>query len=186
MGGWARLVGCIAFGLLACVPAAFASASATNPASPPQAAPAAEAAPAASQGDPRAVVVRTPMTVGWVKFLIVAMYALTVLGALIVAARVGPDWRLGDAVSEEVEISIKDDPEKKETVLRASSSRLIALLALIMMLAFYLGVAAVVLWNLGLTGTVPDLGSITTFLLAGAGLFIPYGVNQFRAAIASR
>ena len=70
----------------------------------------------------------------------------------------------------------------KETRLVASTSRLIALFGLIALLAIYLAVGGVVIVKLAGGQPLPNLTEVYHFFLAGAGLFVPYTVNQVRAA----
>ena len=92
-------------------------------------------------------------------------------------------WRLGDALSEEGEIT--GPGGGKQTVMLASSSRLIALLGMIVIMALFLGVGTIVIWELAETGSAPVLDGVLKYFLAGAGLFIPYSVNQIRSGFES-
>jgi len=67
----------------------------------------------------------------------------------------------------------------------ASSSRTIALFGMIVIMALFLGVGSIVLWTLASTGKAPDLNGVLQYFLAGAGLFIPYSINQIRAGFES-
>lgn len=92
------------------------------------------------------------------------------------------DWRFADALSEDVVLS---DPQGVlRTVLVASTSRLIAVFGLILVMAIYLGVGAMTLWTLAVTGKPPgDLDSMLKFLAGGGALFAPYLFNQIRAGL---
>lgn len=92
-------------------------------------------------------------------------------------------WRLALALSEEVEISDASDPAKKRTMFVASSSRLVAFVALIVLVALLVGVTPLIIWSYAKSGTMPQLDELSKFLIACAGLFLPYIANQARAAI---
>lgn len=92
-------------------------------------------------------------------------------------------WSLRDALSEEVDFTRPDG--SKETLMIASSSRLIAFLGLIVLLALFLAVGSVIIVQLSATGTVADLTSVEHYFLAGLALFVPYGFNQISSAFAS-
>lgn len=92
-------------------------------------------------------------------------------------------WRLALALSEEVEISDATDPAKKRTMFVASSSRLVAFVALIVLVALLVGVTPLIIWSYAKSGTMPHLDELSKFLVACAGLFLPYIANQARAAI---
>lgn len=102
-------------------------------------------------------------------------------------------WSLSDAVSEEIEITAMDkqDPPQpilgkdgnpmKITVMRASSSRVTALMGTVVILIMYLGFGIFALYSFGANGTLPDdaTKSVIKFLLSGMSLFAPYLVNKF-------
>lgn len=127
----------------------------------------------------------------YVVFGVVAFSAFFSI-AVIQRALAGSTWSLSDALSEEANITpldkdgkpIKDAngvPAQTVSELRASSSRLIALIGLIAILMLYLGFGLVTLKIYASTGTLPsdaDLMPIIKFLLAGATLFAPYAVNK--------
>jgi hypothetical protein len=69
---------------------------------------------------------------------------------------------------------------KKDVVMVASASRLIALLGLLGILTTVLGVGYAVIWQLFLYGTVTDLSQVRNFLFGSACLFAPYLANQLR------
>lgn len=122
--------------------------------------------------------------------LIALVYVCALLGILTVrnVLLASDKWSLSDALSEEADLTTeKADPSdatKKirvtETRLVASTSRLIALLGMIAILALFLGFAGIVLWYFGESGTVPpDTTKVIQFLVAGLTLFAPYVVNKF-------
>jgi hypothetical protein len=123
--------------------------------------------------------------------ILIVVYALTfigIIGAINALARrpAAPGergWRLSDALSEEGDIT--GPGGGKQTVMLASSSRLIALLGMIVIMALFLGVGTVVIWDLAESNTTPALDGILRYFLAGAGLFIPYSINQIRSGFES-
>lgn len=103
-------------------------------------------------------------------------------------------WSLADALSEEVDVTFEeadangvktpkfDDSGKPITVteLRASSSRLIAFMGLITIMAMFLGFGVFVLYSFAMGGGVPaGLDQVYKFLFAGMTMFAPYLVNKF-------
>jgi hypothetical protein len=137
---------------------------------------------------------------GWGAGLLVIFSNLLVLfGVLHVTSRLklaptsktpdGKDWTwsLAQALSEEVEFTTTDAAGAKtsETIMIASTSRLVALFGLIALLVLFMGFGSVAMWYFATTSTMPDFGNILNFFYAGAGLFVPYGLNQFKAAFES-
>lgn len=118
--------------------------------------------------------------------ILVAAAVLLVFAAVVSKLKNSPDWKLGEAVSEEVEFAETDADGKvtKTTRMMASSSRLIALLGMMVILLLFLGVGEVVIWDVA-HGKDPDLGGVLNFFLAGASLFVPYAINQVRSGFES-
>ena|SRR5215469_15833805 len=101
-------------------------------------------------------------------------------------------WSLADALSEEAEVTatessggvtrpILDTSGKPVQIreMRASASRLIALLGMIFILVMYLGFGTFVLYGFAKTGSLPaSIDTIIRFLLSGLTLFAPYAVNK--------
>ena len=109
--------------------------------------------------------------------LLVAVLVVIAL-ALVVATIRG--WSLGDAVSEESSVQPTVINSKKDVVMVASSSRLIALLGLLGILTIVLGVGYAVIWRLFVYGDTPDLTEVRNYLFGSACLFAPYLANQLR------
>jgi hypothetical protein len=145
------------------------------------------AAPAAAPPGP------TPLDPNRTILVISVMLALTVAGLvaiLLINSALGKNnWSLANAVSEEVNLPLKDANGAVVMVngvvvlaptLVASTSRLIALYGLFAILLLYLGFGAFVLYDVGAGQPVPaDLGKVQNFLVSGLTLFAPYLVNQF-------
>lgn len=128
-------------------------------------------------------------------WLVVGVAVFTIGSLFVVFVRLkstGSAWSLADALSEEVDVATdqKDatgNPIKnndgniaKATVMKASSSRLIALLGLIAIMMLYIGVGLALLYSFANNSTVPaDTSKITNFLFYGIIMFAPYLVNKF-------
>jgi len=105
-------------------------------------------------------------------------------------------WAISDALSEEVETTCLDADGKpvldakgeplKATTLKASSSRLIALVGMIAILVIYVGFGSVILRDYATKGVVSgDIEKLLWFLVSGGTLFAPYLVNKTSAAFSS-
>lgn len=126
----------------------------------------------------------------------------SLIAILAIRGSLPKEWSLADALSEDVllpafiEVTTKDQDgvpvvtrqpiyDKNGTpvlvpVMKASSSRLIALIGMLAILFMYIGFGSFVLYDFGATSTVPDsITQIVKFLLAGMTLFAPYVVNKF-------
>lgn len=104
-------------------------------------------------------------------------------------------WSLADALSEEASVaSLESDgnggfkprlgADGKPiivTELRASSSRMIAFVGMILILLMFLGFGIFSIYSFAKTGVMPSIDNIVNFLTAGMTLFAPYLVNQFSA-----
>ena len=107
-------------------------------------------------------------------------------------------WSLADALSEEVSLPTwkeTTDPagnKTREPVLdkdqkpvlapemRASTSRVIALMGSVVLLFMYVGFGVFALYGFGKNGQVPkEMDGVVSFLVAGMTLFAPYVVNKF-------
>lgn len=108
-----------------------------------------------------------------VLYLIMGGVALAVLLTFAIVARVLSDggWTLKDALSEPTAAALTSGG--------GSSSRLIAFMGMVVILALFLGVGLVSLWLFG-TGQPINLDPFQNYFLAGAGLFVPYVFNQLR------
>lgn len=114
-----------------------------------------------------------------------AVAALSLLALWLIRARLvrSPGWSLGDALSEEVDLT--NDQGVPIRVLRASSSRLIAFAGLMVMLFMYFGFGMFLLYYFGTGQKVPTtlMDNLQKFMVAGVAMFTPYAVNQVRAAV---
>lgn len=127
----------------------------------------------------------------------------TLLSILVIRKSLPKEWSLADALSEDVELSatteVKESKNGVDTVtktplydgdgkpflvteMKASSSRLIALIGMLVILFMYIGFGSLLLLDFGKTGKISDpdtLSEIIKFLVAGMTLFAPYLVNKF-------
>lgn len=133
----------------------------------------------------------------WFVYTVVFIFLVGTLLALLFirAALASTAWSLADALSEETELGpamIVDpsgnkvpsfDPSGKPvmtTELRASSSRLIALMGMMAILLMFLGFGSFALYSFAYTGTMPpDVDKVIMFMVGGMTLFAPYVVNKF-------
>jgi hypothetical protein len=112
-------------------------------------------------------------------------------------------WSLADALSEETQLSYysretaTDDGKGNTTVereiakdkdgkpvllteLRASTSRVIALMGMMVIVFLFVGFGVFAMYSFGATGALPDsMDTLIKFLAAGMTLFAPYVVNKF-------
>ena len=132
-----------------------------------------------------------------VTFVAALMSILSVRGALLKT-----NWSLADALSEETQLSyyiettttdaagnkvtVKDVAKDKDgkpaliTELRASTSRVIALMGMMVILFLFVGFGVFAMFSFGATGALPDsMNSLIKFLVSGMTLFAPYVVNKF-------
>ncbi|MCH8618048.1 hypothetical protein [Undibacterium sp. TS12] len=121
------------------------------------------------------------------------MAILAVRGAL-----KSTSWSLADALSEEVDLPVfkeitdtqgvktrepvygKDEKPVLVPEMRASSSRVVALMGMIAILFLFIGFGVFILFSFGNTGKVPPSSDqVVHFLFGGLTLFAPYVVNKF-------
>jgi hypothetical protein len=108
-------------------------------------------------------------------------------------------WSLADALSEDVQVTlfketigaegkntgrepVRDEDKKLVTVtdMRASSSRVIALMGMLVLVFLFMGFGIITLYSFAVSGRVPDsIDKAISFLVAGLTLFAPYLVNKF-------
>lgn len=143
------------------------------------------AAPALAADPPPFV----PMSEGLLLCILAATYALVLLGVHWLAKGLRQDnaWSMGKALSENTIVEQNDLQTPGKTVMAPmpSSSRLIAFLGMIVLLATFLAFGTSMIWGLGKTGRVPNMEDATGFLLAGMSMFAPYLISQGREAVKS-
>jgi len=133
------------------------------------------------------------------------LVAVVLLGSLVALSQIDrrlrrEGWSLANALSEPTHLQVPADPRWLEsmgdreaatagidptppvtvTVLEPSSSRLIALVGMVVILMMYLGFGIICLYSFGFTCAMPaSSGAATGFLYSGLTLFAPYVANQF-------
>lgn len=137
---------------------------------------------------------------------IYAIIAIILIGSLVALLLIRKTldqskWSLSDALSEEVTITAMkaadangvitpqlDDTNKPImiTELRASTSRMIALMGMMVILIMFVGFGVIALYSFAKTGNMPDsIDKVVSFLMAGLTLFAPYVVNKFTSIFKS-
>lgn len=133
----------------------------------------------------------------WLIYVVIGVILLGGFVSLncIMSALSKSKWALADALSEEASVvSLEADgsggfkprlgADGKPimiTELRASSSRMIALVGMILILLMFLGFGIFAMYSFAKTGVMPNPENMVNFLAAGMTLFAPYLVNQFSA-----
>lgn len=125
--------------------------------------------------------------------IVVFVIAFVVLG-IVRAAVANSNFSLGDALSEEAEVTAmekdaagnavprigNDGKPVTITVMTASVSRVIAFLGTLALLVLFIGFGTFVMYYFATgQGAPKDLDKIINFLIAGLTLFAPYVVNKF-------
>ena len=142
-----------------------------------------------------------PPHTGFVYAVIIIVLVGALLALLIIRVALSSSgWSLADALSEEAEVTAVvttpegqtepklDDSNKPVmiTEMRASSSRLIALMGMMAILLMFIGFGTFALYSFAHTGKMPaDINKVISFLAAGLTLFAPYVVNKFSSIFAS-
>src|SRR5262249_55569665 len=103
-------------------------------------------------------------------------------------------WNIKEAIGEsqpKLLTDLQGNPMKDaqgnllyENVVLASSSRLIAIIGLFVIAISDLLILIVATWVLVTTGKAPELGGMSAFVLAQAGIFTPYFANQLKQGLA--
>jgi len=106
-------------------------------------------------------------------------------------------WSFADAMSEEVLLpcwdvtevdgvkkrAVRVDSENKPVLIpemRASVSRVIAMMGMIVLLFLFVGFGTFAMFSFGSNGSLPaGIDGVINFLLSGMALFAPYAVNKF-------
>ncbi|TRW95145.1 hypothetical protein [Candidatus Methylobacter oryzae] len=133
----------------------------------------------------------------------IVVFLGTIIGITNVRKALPETWSLADALSEEVAIKPatktttthdangnlvtivedvldKDDKPVLLPEMRASSSRVIALMGMIAIMFMYIGFGIFALYSFGAAGELSDeLKGVVSYLVSGMTLFAPYAVNKF-------
>jgi hypothetical protein len=137
----------------------------------------------------------------WFVYLVILVVLFGTLVSLILirSALHRSEWSLADALSEETEVTatvvsaagqkkplLDGDKPVTITEMRASTSRLIALMGMMAILLMFLGFGSFSLYSFALTGTMPaQIDKVIYFLMSGMTLFAPYVVNKFASMFES-
>jgi hypothetical protein len=133
--------------------------------------------------------------------LVIVVLAACVISLLLIRAALTVSvWSFSDALSEPTELAateadgagvqrIKLDAAgnpMKVTQMRASSSRMLALMGAVVILLMFMSFGSVALFSFASTGEMPpSTDKVINFLVAGMTLFAPYAVNKFASVFES-
>ncbi len=205
----------IRFALTLCLPLVCAapawsadpmpSPGAAAPSTPPTAAqvastPTANAQTAGKDGTAKAEPAWQAPKSGFVYTVVTVVLAGSLIALILIrAALVNSKWSLSDALSEEVEVTAVETVNGAQkpmldanqqpltiTEMRASTSRVVALMGMIVIIMMFLGFGTFALYEFAVTGNMPQsIDNVVDYLLAGLTLFAPYVVNKFSTMFAS-
>ncbi|MDM9625891.1 hypothetical protein QTL95_08285 [Rhizobium sp. S152] len=133
--------------------------------------------------------------------ILVAVVAAAVLVSMMLCYRSlqeARDWSLTDALSEDVTLTRTDQAGNpvdalggalpagqlplNVTVMKASSSRFIALVGTVAILMLYVGFGLACLYRFASGNDIPDMTKGANFFYSGLVLFAPYLINKFSSA----
>lgn len=122
-------------------------------------------------------------TVFWAAFWVMTIVLVLLFLFVAMGLLRSTSWNLGDAISEEAGNQPDPLPAGVRPILVPSSSRLIALLGLLTILAVFLGFGYYFLYS-AFNGTLEqnDMRAVIYYLFSGAVVFAPYLANQLREA----
>lgn len=138
----------------------------------------------------------------WFVYTIIFIILLAIFLVLLMIrnALATTTWSLSDALSEDTEMTAmaKDEtglskPIMNEagqptmiTEMRASSSRMIALMGMLVIMLLFIGFGVFAMYSFAVNGSVPDsIDNVVKLLFAGLTLFAPYMVNKFAGVFES-
>ena len=133
----------------------------------------------------------------WAVYGLIGGLGLVTLGflAFLSVALRGNAWSLSDALSEEVDLPWEEPAGTTvmnngqvvlKPVMKASTSRLIALMGMFHIMLLFIGFGAFALFYFGTgQGLPPGIDEVIKFLIAGLTLFAPYLVNKFASVFES-
>ena len=131
-----------------------------------------------------------PDTMVYIVIGVIALCSLVSIKLISYSLNGNEKWSLADAMSEEYQTTpiasdgkpIPDDKGNPQliTEMRASSSRVIALMGMVVILLMFIGFGVFALHGFAKTGCMPEsIDKVVSFLYAGVILFAPYAVNKF-------
>lgn len=186
-------------------PPAAAQPATVPPAAPSEAQPPAKPADVVHAVEKKGPAIPWKAPSEWLLYLVpLVAFFCALIGILSIKKSLPSNWSLADALSEEVAIKpatkttttkglnggpdvvVEEqllDKDGKPVLLpemRASSSRVIALMGMVAILIMYIGFGTFALYAYGISGEVSSgIDRVINFLVAGMTLFAPYAVNKF-------
>ena len=140
-----------------------------------------------------------PTPDNWLVYVVILVLLLGIAIALSMIAlalsRSGSTWSLAQALSEEADLTVLDTAGlpvstngiTTKTVMVGSTSRLTALMGMLIIMTLFLGFGVFMLWGFAKSGRVPEATTeVVKFLLGGMTLFAPYVVNKFASVFAMK
>jgi len=137
----------------------------------------------------------------FVYVVIIVIFAGSLFAILMIRGALSSStWSLSDALSEEAEITAFEtvaggakkpmmDATGKPvmvTEMRASTSRVVALMGMVVIILMFIGFGIFSLYGFAMNGCLPDnIDRVVKFLLGGLTLFAPYLVNKFSSIFES-
>ncbi len=139
-------------------------------------------------------------SIGFAEILVALVAAAVVMSMMLCyrSLQEARDWSLTDALSEDVTLTRTDQAGNpvdalgmalpagqlpiNVTVMKASSSRFIALVGTVAILMLYVGFALACLYRFASGNEIPDMTKGANFFYSGLVLFAPYLINKFSSA----
>ena len=124
----------------------------------------------------------------WFTILLVTLFLAVGFSTMRTALK---GWNLKDALSEEAAMPEGTPPDKLlgedgRPHMVSSSSRLISFMGSLVLVALLTGFGYYMIWAYFSGQSIPDFKNVTDYLMAGAGIFIPYAVNKVGSAIGGK
>jgi len=116
--------------------------------------------------------------------VVVSLFLIGALLWLLMGLARNPAWTIADAVSEEAGNQPATLPVGVKPIMVASSSRLIAMLGLIVLIGMSIGVGYGMIWSM-FTHQQMQMQGLLSYFYGMAALFAPYAVNQLREAFSA-
>lgn len=139
-------------------------------------------------------------SIGFAEILVALVAAAVVMSMMLCyrSLQEARDWSLTDALSEDVTLTRTDQAGNpvdalgvalpagqlpiNVTVMKASSSRFIALVGTVAILMLYVGFGLACLYRFASGNEIPDMTKGANFFYSGLVLFAPYLINKFSSA----
>lgn len=139
-------------------------------------------------------------SIGFAEILVALVAAAVVMSMMLCyrSLQEAREWSLTDALSEDVTLTRTDQAGNpvdalgvalpagqlpiNVTVMKASSSRFIALVGTVAILMLYVGFGLACLYRFASGNEIPDMTKGANFFYSGLVLFAPYLINKFSSA----